>query len=80
MKKKDFIEELAEYCEFENEEELLQDTLLKDIEGYDSLAVMTMIAFIDENFGVKLSASELEKITDFNSIIELIGEDKFEND
>jgi len=79
MKKNEFVNQLAEYCEFETPE-LTLDTPLKSIAGFDSLAIMSIIAFIDENFNMKLTALQLQKITDFNSIILLIGEDKFEND
>jgi acyl carrier protein len=79
MNKNEFVKELTEYCEFE-EENLTLDTKLKSIEAYDSLAVMSMIAFIDENFGMKFTAQQLKDLTDFNSLIELIGETKFEND
>ncbi len=77
MKKTDFVNELADYCEFEKEG-LLVNTPLKDVEGYDSLAVMSMIAFIDEKFGLKFTAVQFEDISDCNSIIKLIGEDRFE--
>jgi acyl carrier protein len=79
MKKNEFANQLAEYCEFESQEYTL-DTILKTISGYDSLAIMSMIAFIDENFNMKLTAHQLQELTDFNSIILLIGEEKFEND
>lgn len=79
MKKNQFVKELAEYCEFEGEN-LTLDTILKTVEGYDSLAIMSMIAFIDENFGLKFTAQQLKELTDFNSIVQLIGEDNFEND
>jgi acyl carrier protein len=79
MKKEEFVKELAEYCEFEGAN-LTSNSILKTIEGYDSLAVMSIIAFIDENFGLKFTAQQLKSLTDFNSIMNLIGEDKFEND
>lgn len=79
MKKDEFVNELAEYCEFEKDG-LSLDTPLKDIEGYDSLAVMSMIAFIDENFNQKFSALQIKDLSDFNSIIKLIGEEQFDND
>ena len=79
MKKIEFVEKLAEYCEFE-EENLSLNTKLKTVEGYDSLAILSIIAFIDENFEQKLTAQQIRELTDFNSIIQLIGENKFEND
>jgi acyl carrier protein len=79
MKKNEFVNQLSEYCEFENENFTL-DTLFKSIEEYDSLALMSIIAFVDENFKMNLTAVQLSKITDFNSLIALIGIDKFEDD
>jgi len=77
MKKIEFIKKLAEYCELD-EQELFFESTLKSIDGYDSLAVMAMIAFVDENFNVKLSTREIENLSDFDSLIKLIGEEKFE--
>lgn len=79
MKKEEFVNQVTEYCEFETSDYTL-DTILKSIEGFDSLAVMSIIAFVDENFKMSLTAQQLREITDFSSLIELIGIDKFEND
>jgi acyl carrier protein len=79
MKKNEFVSQLSEFCEFENENFTLE-THFKSINGYDSLALMSIIAFVDENFKTSLTASQLSKITDFKSLIELIGQDKFENE
>ena len=79
MKKNQFVSQLSEFCEFENENFTLE-TIFKSINGYDSLAVMSIIAFVDEKFKMSLTASQLNKITDFNSLVERIGKDKFENE
>ena len=79
MKKNEFVNQLSEYCEFENNNFTLE-TLFKSIDGYDSLAVMSIIAFVDENFQMSLTGVQLREITDFKSLIALIGVDKFEND
>uniref|UniRef100_UPI00404810CD acyl carrier protein n=1 Tax=Algoriphagus sp. TaxID=1872435 RepID=UPI00404810CD len=79
MKKNELVNLLTEFCELENEDFTLE-TIFTSINGYDSLALMSIIAFVDENFDLSLTASQLSKLTDFNSLIELIGEDKFEND
>ena len=78
MNKNEFVSQLSDFCEFENENFTLE-TMFKSINGYDSLAIMSIIAFVDENFKMSLTASQLSRITDFNSLIELIGIDKFEN-
>ncbi len=79
MNKNEFLNEIAVYCEFEDSSMTLE-TILKTIDGYDSLSVMSMIAFIDENFGLKFSAKQFQNLTDFNSLIDLIGKEKFDND
>lgn len=79
MKKSQFVLELSEYCEFENRNFTLE-TQFNSVDGYDSLAVMSIIAFVDEKFNTSLTASQLRELTDFNSLILLIGDNKFEND
>jgi acyl carrier protein len=79
MKKNEFIRQLAEFCEF-NESEYTVDTKLKSIEGYDSMAIMSMIAFVDENFSMKITATQINALSDFNSLINLLGKEKFEDD
>jgi acyl carrier protein len=79
MKKNEFISQLAEFCEF-SDTELKIDTKLKSIDGYDSMAIMSMIAFIDENFSMKITAAQINALTDFDSLINLIGTEKFEDD
>ena len=79
MKKTEFVAGLGDFCEFEMEGVTL-DTPFKSIQGYDSLAVLSMIAYIDDHFGVQLTAQQFAEITDFNSLISLIGNDKFTNE
>jgi acyl carrier protein len=56
------------------------DTSFKSIEGYDSLTILAMIAFADEKFKIKITSQQLTKLTDFKSLMDIIGDDKFEND
>lgn len=79
MKKTEFVGLISEFCEFEGGP-YTPETELQSIDGYDSLAVLSMIAFIDENFSVKLTGEQFIKLTDFNSLITAIGVDKFEDD
>lgn len=79
MKKNEFVKQLTDYCEFEGNAFNL-DTSFKSIEGYDSLTILAMIAFADEKFKIKMTSQQLTKLTDFKSLMDIIGEDKFEND
>ena len=78
MKKEDFIYKLKELMEVEDDNNLNENTDLRSLEEYDSLAVMGMIALIDEDFGKKIPGSDFMKVTSIKSLIELIGEDNFE--
>ncbi len=77
MKINEFIEELKETLELENVE-INESTILKDLEEYDSLSVLAIIALVDENFGKKLSGKDFQSITTVKSLIKLIGEKRFE--
>jgi acyl carrier protein len=79
MKKNEFVQQLSEYCEFEGNGFKL-DTSFRSIDGFDSMALMAMIAFADEKFKIKLTSQQLVKLTDFKSFMDIIGENKFEND
>ena len=78
MKVSEFIEKLKETLELEDEE-LNEDTNLKDLEEYDSLSVLSIIAMIDENFGKQLSAQQFSDVTTVKSLIEKIGVENFES-
>ena len=76
MKKQDFLNELKISLEFENIN-LKEETNLREMEEYDSLAVMSVIAFIDDKFSKKLSGQQLASITTVKSLMELIGIENF---
>ncbi len=52
-------------------------TNLKELEEYDSLALIAIIALIDENFAITIPADKLSTVTTVNTLIELIGLKKF---
>jgi len=71
MSEKDFISMIEEILEFDSGD-LTGDELLEDIEEWDSLAVVSLIALTDERYGVTLSPkkiSESKKITDLVSLL-----------
>lgn len=76
MKTSEFIEKLKEALEIETQS-VTESTNLKEIEGYDSMSVMTLIAFADEHFSKKLTAQQLASITTVKSLKELIGSEHF---
>ena len=78
MNKIEFLKEMHEMLEITSIEYLTEDTVIKEIEEYNSLFVLTIIALIDDNFGVQLTAEQLGSVTTIKSLMELIGLEKFE--
>lgn len=78
MKRQVFLNELQEALEFEDVK-LSEETELKKVDGYDSLHVMMIIAFVDNKFGKKFNAKQLFNITTVRSLMELIGLENFED-
>lgn len=77
MKKQDFLYELKEALEFDNVK-FSEETDFNKIEGFDSLHVMMIIAFVDNKFGKRLTAKQLFNISNVRSLMELIGIENFE--
>jgi acyl carrier protein len=77
MKTEDFINELKEALEIEDQEITLE-TNLKELEEYDSLSVLSIIAMIDKNFSKQILSSDLVKVITVGNLIELIGKEHFE--
>lgn len=75
MKKDDFIIGLQE--ELEIETTLETTTNLKDLEEWDSMAAMLLIGYVSNEFAVTLNADSIKNITTVESLIEMIGLDKF---
>jgi len=78
MKTEAFIYELKDALEIEDEDqEITIKTDLKDLEEYDSLSVLSIIAMIDKNFGKQIPSSDFLKVTTVNSLMDLIGKEYF---
>jgi len=78
MKQDQFYTLLKEALEIDDDVHVDGNTVLTDMEEYDSLSTLGIIALIDEHFGRKLSASDLQSITTVKSLMEMIGEEQFE--
>ena len=79
MKTEDFINELKDVLEIEDkDQEITLETNLKEVEGYDSLSVLFIIAMIDKNFSKQIPSLDFIKITTIKSLMDLIGKGHFE--
>ncbi len=75
MEKSVFLSRLQEELEFESEFEI--NTNIKDLEEWDSMAAMVLIGFVSDEFGMTLNADDIAAITTIESLIEKIGQGKF---
>ena len=79
MKTEDFINELEEALEIEDEDqEITLETNLKELEEYDSLSVLSIIVMIDKNFGKQILLADFAKVITVNTLMDLIGKEYFE--
>ncbi len=77
METKKFLRKLEETLEVE-ENSLETQTNLNDLVEYDSLAVLSIIAMVDEEFDKKIPGKDFQSVTTVKSLMDLIGEDNFE--
>ena len=78
MKKNEFIKELKEALEIGDKDlEVTLETNLRELEEYDSLGVLSIMAMIDQNFGKQMPSSNLINITTIESLMDLIGKEHF---
>ena len=71
MNAEQFLEEMVEVLQ--TEEELTMDTLLEDLDEWDSLSVMATMAFLDKEFGVKTSLSDYKEMKTVEDIAKKAG-------
>lgn len=51
---------------------LATDTVLECLEAWDSMAAIALIALVDENFGRKLTASQIRDFTTVKDILDIM--------
>ena len=76
MTKQEFFVNLKE--ELEIDVTLVGAINLKNLDEWDSMLAMVLIGYVSNEFGVTLTAEDLEVITTIDSLIEKIGVDKFD--
>lgn len=72
MNKTDFLVELEDILQ--REEPCNFNDNLNDYEEWDSLSKMSIMAYYDKNFGVKLSLKDFKDLVTVNDLITLAGD------
>jgi acyl carrier protein len=73
MNKQQFLNALEDILELEQNTLSGQEVLL-DIEQWDSLAFLSVIAMADEHFDIVIQGDKLEKINTVNDLVSLVEE------
>ena len=68
MKKEEFIRVLSELFEY-------KVNLSSDLE-LDSMDIMGLVVFLDENFSIQKTSKDLSEISSVKDIVEIVGSDK----
>lgn len=71
MTEQEKLEELVDVFEMELDE-FDKETVLEDMEMWDSVAVLTFIALIDEKFGKQYHASEVTACKTVGDLMEMM--------
>lgn len=73
MNTKEFLSKISE--ELELSAIPSHQTIIRDLEEWDSLTVISMIAFIADNYSRELTAESLEEIETFGDLIDFLGDE-----
>lgn len=72
MQKQEFLNSLVEELEIESVN-VKENTKFDSIEEYDSMAVLSIIAFVDENFGKQVEAEQIAKLVTVKDLMVLLN-------
>tara|TARA_B110000908_G_C10228197_1_gene439150 strand:- start:1643 stop:1876 length:234 start_codon:yes stop_codon:yes gene_type:complete len=68
MNTKEILNSIYEELEIESVKELDSETVYKDLEEWDSMAVIILIGFFEENFSITISGETLNELKTFGDI------------
>lgn len=71
MNKEEFLEAMVDVLQ--TEDEITMDTVLDNLEEWDSLSIMATMAFLDKNFGVKTSMKDYQNMKTIGDIAKIAG-------
>ena len=68
MNKKETLILIHEELEIESVKELSVETVYKDLEEWDSMSVIILIGFFEENFSITISGETLNELSTFGDL------------
>lgn len=71
MTKEEFLNEMTEVLQTDSE--ITFDTVLADLDEWDSLSIMATMAFLDKSFGVKTMLKDYKEMKTIGDIAKKAG-------
>tara|TARA_B110000967_G_C18640403_1_gene438212 strand:+ start:423 stop:656 length:234 start_codon:yes stop_codon:yes gene_type:complete len=68
MNTKEILNSIFEELEIESVKELDLETVYKDLDEWDSMSVIILIGFFEENFSTTVSGETLNELTTFGDL------------
>jgi len=72
MNIEEFIKHLAEQFDEINPAEVLPVTKFKELDGWDSMVAISLIAMVDAEYGVKLTGDEIRNAQYVSELFEIV--------
>lgn len=69
MTKEEFVQEFAELIE---NEEVREDTKFRELDEWDSLAALSTISTIDDEFGVTINNKDLRSVETVGELYDMV--------
>ena len=73
MNRDEFLTNIVDILQIEDEENLSFETNLIDLEEWDSISVISTVAFLDSKFGKKVTVTDLQDAKTIEDIAKLAG-------
>ncbi len=71
MNTQEFLTEMQDVLQ--TEDELSMDTVLEDLDEWDSLSIMATMAFLERNFGIRTSIKDYRELKTIGDIARKAG-------
>ena len=74
MTKEEFVQEIMEILEIEDAALVQDTTVFRDLDEWDSLAALSTISMIDDEFGVTINNKDLRSIETLGELYDMVTE------
>lgn len=74
MTKKEFVQEIMEILEIEDASLVQDTTVFRELDEWDSLAALSTISMIDDEFGVTINNKDLRSVETLGELYDMVTE------